>query len=29
MEQSAFKAYGYRWVVLAVFMIAVAMNQLL
>jgi len=29
MEQSAFKAYGYRWVVLAVFMVAAAMNQLL
>ncbi len=29
MEQSGFKVYGYRWVVLAVFMATVAMNQLL
>ena len=29
MEQSAFKVYGYRWVMLPVYMFVVAMNQLL
>ncbi len=29
MEQSSFKVYGYRWVMLVVFMFVVAMNQLL
>ena len=29
MEQPAFKAYGYRWVVLSAFMLVVAFNQLL
>jgi MFS family permease len=29
MEQSNFKVYGYRWVMLAVYMFIVAMNQLL
>ena len=29
MEQPTFKAYGYRWLVLAVFMLTVTMNQLL
>lgn len=29
MEQSGFKVYGYRWVMLVVFMFVVAMNQLL
>ena len=29
MEQTRFKIYGYRWVVLLVFMFAVAINQLL
>lgn len=29
MDQNGFKLYGYRWVVLAVFMIVVAMNQLM
>ncbi len=29
MEQSAFKVYGYRWLILLVFMLAVAFNQLL
>jgi MFS family permease len=29
MEKANFKVYGYRWVVLAVFMFIVAMNQLL
>ncbi len=29
MEQNAFKVYGYRWVVLLVFMAVVAVNQLL
>jgi cyanate permease len=29
MEQSTFKVYGYRWVILSVFMIVVAVNQLL
>ncbi len=29
MEQPAFKVYGYRWVILLVFMLATAFNQLL
>ena len=29
MEQSGFKVYGYRWIVLVVYMLAVAVNQLL
>jgi MFS family permease len=29
MEQTSFKVYGYRWVVLLVFMAVVAVNQLL
>jgi len=29
VEQPAFKAYGYRWVVLSAFMLVVAFNQLL
>ncbi len=29
MQQDTFKVYGYRWVILAVFMFVVAMNQLL
>ena len=29
MEQITFKVYGYRWVMLAVFMFVVAVNQLL
>jgi len=29
MEQDSFKVYGYRWIMLAVFMFIVAMNQLL
>ena len=29
MEQESFKVYGYRWVMLAVFMFITAMNQLL
>lgn len=29
MEQTGFKVYGYRWVVLAAFMLAVVVNQLL
>ena len=29
MEQSTFKVYGYRWLVLLAFMLAVAINQLL
>ncbi len=29
MEQSGFKVYGYRWVVLSVFMIVILTNQLL
>ena len=29
MEQDGFKVYGYRWVVLLVFMLVVAVNQLL
>ncbi len=29
MQQDSFKVYGYRWVMLAVFMFVVAMNQLL
>jgi cyanate permease len=29
MEQSSFKVYGYRWVILLVFMAIVALNQLL
>jgi cyanate permease len=29
MEKSTFKVYGYRWVMLAVYMFIVAMNQLL
>ena len=29
MEQTGFKVYGYRWVMLAVYMFIVAMNQLL
>lgn len=29
MEQDSFKVYGYRWVVLVVFMLVVAVNQLL
>lgn len=29
MEQSSFKVYGYRWVMLLVFMLAVVVNQLL
>lgn len=29
MEKSGFKVYGYRWVMLAVYMFIVAMNQLL
>jgi len=29
MEESKFKVYGYRWVVLLVFMLVVAVNQLL
>ena len=29
MEQSTFKVYGYRWLVLVAFMLAVAINQLL
>jgi len=29
MEQSSFKVYGYRWIVLLAFMLVVAVNQLL
>jgi cyanate permease len=29
MEQTTFRVYGYRWVILAVFMVVVAVNQLL
>lgn len=29
MDRSGFRAYGYRWVILAAFMLVVAMNQLL
>jgi hypothetical protein len=29
MENAAFKVYGYRWIVLSVFMLVVAVNQLL
>jgi len=29
MEQTSFKVYGYRWIVLLVFMLVVAINQLL
>ncbi len=29
MEQNGFKVYGYRWVMLVVFMFIAAMNQLL
>jgi len=29
MDQSTFKVYSYRWVVLLAFMLAVAFNQLL
>ena len=29
MEQAEFKVYSYRWIVLAVFMLVVAANQLL
>jgi MFS family permease len=29
MEQTNFKVYGYRWIVLSVFMFAIAVNQLL
>ena len=29
MQQSEFKVYAYRWVVLPVFMFVVAVNQLL
>jgi len=29
MEQTDFKVYGYRWVVLVAFMFVVAINQLL
>lgn len=29
MEQPAFKVYGYRWLILSAFMLAVAFNQLL
>ena len=27
MEQSGFKVYGYRWVVLLAFMVIIALNQ--
>jgi len=29
MKQGQFKVYGYRWVILSVFMLAIAMNQLM
>ena len=29
MEQGSFKVYGYRWVILLVFMGIIALNQLL
>jgi len=29
MEQTGFKVYGYRWVVLLAFMLVVVVNQLL
>ena len=29
MDQANFKVYGYRWVVLSVFMLVIALNQLL
>ena len=29
MEQGSYKVYGYRWIVLLVFMLAIAINQLL
>ena len=28
MEQSAYKIYGYRWLILVVFMLVAAFNQL-
>ena len=29
MEQSQFKVYGYRWIMLVAFMLVIAVNQLL
>ena len=29
MEQTKFKVYGYRWIVLSAFMFVIAINQLL